>query len=406
MSDQDLHAPLNRNGDRRGGRKLKLTLLGSLWATLSCALTVLVLWLAVAEDPLGGEPVALLTLPATETGAEQMASGEDLEFRDALPPGADPDAEVQDASANDVEDIAPTGNAVDPLDAQFDALAEQQDQQNTSRAELVTAPVDAVMEEGTHGPLPRISIDGETPARVYARPLSDVEADANTAKISILVGGLGLSASGTTAAINSMPEQITFAFAPYAHNLQDWVHRARQNGHEVMLQLPMEPFDYPDNDPGPHTLLSSLAPPENTRRLEWLLSRATGYFGVTNYMGAKFTASPDSLRSVLEHINQRGLVYVEDGTSARSSTPLVSRQIGLSATVSDIVIDAIASADAIDAALSELESLALERGVALGVTSALPVSIERINAWANSLEAKGIYLVPVSGTIALRQNHK
>jgi len=113
-------------------------------------------------------------------------------------------------------------------------------------------------------------------------------------------------------------------------------------------------------------------------------------------MGAKFTASPDTLRTVLEDLNQRGLVYVEDGASARTNTPLIARQIGLSATLSDVIIDAVPSADAIDAALRELETLALERGVALGVTTALPISIERIDAWSKSLEEKGIYLVPVS----------
>ena len=33
------------------------------------------------------------------------------------------------------------------------------------------------------------------------------------------------------------------------------VARAREAGHEVLLEVPMEPFDYPDNDPGPQTLL-------------------------------------------------------------------------------------------------------------------------------------------------------
>lgn len=36
--------------------------------------------------------------------------------------------------------------------------------------------------------------------------------------------------------------------------------RAREAGHEILLQLPMEPFDYPDSDPGPQTLLASAAP--------------------------------------------------------------------------------------------------------------------------------------------------
>ena len=57
------------------------------------------------------------------------------------------------------------------------------------------------------------------------------------------------------------------------------VARARGEGHEVLLQVPMEPFDYPDNDPGPQTLLTSLDAGQNIDRLHWLMSRFQGYVG-------------------------------------------------------------------------------------------------------------------------------
>jgi polysaccharide deacetylase 2 family uncharacterized protein YibQ len=66
------------------------------------------------------------------------------------------------------------------------------------------------------------------------------------------------------------------------------VERARAQRHEVLLQIPMEPFDYPDNDPGPQTLLTTLAPEQNLDRLFWHLSRFQGYAGIANFMGARF----------------------------------------------------------------------------------------------------------------------
>src|SRR5690606_12235437 len=104
---------------------------------------------------------------------------------------------------------------------------------------------------------------------------------------------------------------------------------ARGAGHEVMLQIPLEPFDYPDNDPGPHTLLTSLPPAENVKRLRWLMGRFTGYAGVTNHMGAKFTAAQEALLPVLDEINRRGLIYLDDGTAARSRGDAIARDIGL-----------------------------------------------------------------------------
>src|SRR4029079_18687189 len=84
---------------------------------------------------------------------------------------------------------------------------------------------------------------------------------------------------------------------------------ARADGHEVLLQIPLEPNNYPTENPGPHTLLTTLPPDENMKRLEWLMSRYTGYVGVTNLMGAKFEATQNALTPVLEEVKARGLLY-------------------------------------------------------------------------------------------------
>ena len=117
---------------------------------------------------------------------------------------------------------------------------------------------------------------------------------------------------------------MTFAFAPYGIDLERWVARARGEGHEVLLQVGMEPFDYPDNDPGPQTLLTSLTPEQNIDRLHWFLSRFQGYVGVTSLMGARFTATDQALAPVLREVGKRGLIYFDDGTSPRSVAGQIS----------------------------------------------------------------------------------
>ena len=109
--------------------------------------------------------------------------------------------------------------------------------------------------------------------------------------IAIVIGGLGVSAAVTQQAMEKLPGPVTFAFSPYGTDVDRLVDQcARADGHEVLLQAPMEPFDYPDNDPGPQTLLTSLSPDQNLDRLYWLMSRFQGYVGVANYMGARFTS--------------------------------------------------------------------------------------------------------------------
>jgi polysaccharide deacetylase 2 family uncharacterized protein YibQ len=210
---------------------------------------------------------------------------------------------------------------------------------------------------------------------------------------------MGLSEVATTQAIQSLPGPVTLAFGPYGRNLEGWVRKSRDAGHEVMLQVPLEPFDYPDNDPGPHTLLTNLPPEENLKRLHWIMSRFTGYTGITNYMGAKFAAAQQAFLPILEEVKSRGLIYLDDGTAARSTAGQIARDLGLDYSVSQIVIDEERNGKEIDFALKKLETIAQENGIAIGIGSSLPITIGRVAEWITTLEAKGIKLIPVSAAV-------
>jgi polysaccharide deacetylase 2 family uncharacterized protein YibQ len=186
------------------------------------------------------------------------------------------------------------------------------------------------------------------------------------------------------------------AYGAYDRDVQDLVADARAAGHEVLLQIPLEPEDYPNVDPGPHTLLTTLPAAENIKRLRWLMSRYTGYVGVTNYMGAKFKANKEALAPVLEELKMRGLIYLDDGTVQNSAVDQVASTIDLDHEDADVQIDA---APSVAKALSELELEARTRGMAIGVAKAKPETVKLIAAWAGKLEAKGIMLVPVSAAV-------
>jgi hypothetical protein len=215
-----------------------------------------------------------------------------------------------------------------------------------------------------------------------------------------VVGGLGISQTATAEAIAKLPSDVTLAFAPYGGDLEKHVAAARDDGHEVMLQAPMEPFDYPDNDPGPHTLTVSAKPQENIARLHWVMGRFTGYVGVLNYMGGKLTADEGAFTPVLREIGARGLVFMDDGSSTRSLAGTVGPAVQTQTARADLVIDRTPRPDAVDKQLERLEQIARQRGFAMGSASALPVSIDRVAQWARSLEARGVLLVPVSSAFA------
>jgi polysaccharide deacetylase 2 family uncharacterized protein YibQ len=257
---------------------------------------------------------------------------------------------------------------------------------------LVADP--ALVENTKAGPLPRISEDGRKPMTAYAAPAPT----AARYKIAIVVSGLGLSASATKAALDALPGGVTLGFAPYAGDVGRWAAQARGKGHEVLLEIPMEPFDFPDSDPGPHTLRAGQGEDANIGRLNWALSRFTGYAGVTNLLGQRFLSDSDALAPMLTDLNRRGLYFFDNGGASQSVGPQVAGQVGIPA-AQGTELDNIQSALEIDRHLSDLETAARAHGSAVGSAFLYPVSVARIAAWAKGLQARGFVLVPVSAIV-------
>jgi polysaccharide deacetylase 2 family uncharacterized protein YibQ len=253
----------------------------------------------------------------------------------------------------------------------------------------------ALTENSPQGPLPRIADDGRKPMTAYAAP-----AASGKFRIAIVVSGLGLSAKATAAALASLPPGVTLGFAPYAGDVQHWVSEARQLGHEALLEVPMEPFDFPDSDPGPHTLRAGVDQDSNGQRLNWALSRFTGYAGVTNLLGQRLLADPDALSPAMTELNRRGLYFYDNGAVAQSVAGDVAGRSATPFAKADGTLDSIQTALEIDKQLSQLEDQARAHGTAIGSGFLYPVTVERVAAWAKTLAGRGFVLVPVSAIVA------
>ncbi|MGB3808791.1 MAG: divergent polysaccharide deacetylase family protein [Parvibaculum sp.] len=356
--------------------------------------------LALAPEP---EPAALPAPPAENL----LRTGNDEEHAAAATPSETPD------ETHAPDDAAADGLSPDEqtlLDAARNVGADNSGDVKIVGAETVSAndpaatvaialkpvPDPALIANGRQGPLPIVAKDGRQAWKVYARPLP--KGLPAGPRVALIVSGLGISDSATAHAIETLPPEVTLSFAPYGARLQDWITKARAAGHEVLLELPMEPFGYPQNDPGPYTLLTSLQPAENISRLEWLMSRFTGYAGVMNYQGARFTSSETSVTPILAAVKSRGLMYVDNGASQRSLAPKLAADISLPHATGTRMIDPVQTPDVIAYSLVQLEASAKQSGTAIGVASGLPVTVDELARWAVTLKNRGVTLVPVTAT--------
>jgi len=261
------------------------------------------------------------------------------------------------------------------------------------------APAPGLVEDSPDGPLPIIGSDGRQPWQVYARKFDAAD---HRPRVALVVGGLGLDNVSTNDAIARLPPEVTLAFSPYARDLEGWIAAARRAGHEVMLGLPMEPPDYPRQDPGPKTLLTSLDPDKNLERLRWVMSRGTDYVGLVGIMGGRFAADRASFEPVLEALKARGLYFIDDHDAQEGVLATLGPALGMAWAVTDRRLDEEPSQQTVDQALTALEGVATQNGVALGLGGPYPVTLDRILAWSATLQGKGIALAPATA-IAMRQ---
>ena len=387
MAPDDLNAPLGQ--DKRKKLQIPTAAPQILAGALGLFGIAVVIWAIFVNDPLGGEPTAVVSTSSIAKKADTTGDGRQHSRYDGpsvAAPAATPPATV----------TPPSGQTITIIDG---SSGKHQDVviPGKSSSNIPSAPLDQrFLETTSHGAIPKIAADGARPFTFYSHP-RQIPADKSGApRIAIIVGGLGISASGTAEALSQLPAPVTLAFAPYGANLDALAARARAQNHEVLLQAPMEPFDYPDNDPGPQTLLTSLTPDKNIDRLHWQMSRLQGYVGIISFMGARFTASEKALAPIMRETAKRGLIYVDDGASPRGVAGQLAASQSLPFAKTEVVIDSVPTAVEIDHALARLEVLARDHGTAVGLATALPGTVARIAEWAKKVEARGFVLVPIT----------
>ena len=263
-------------------------------------------------------------------------------------------------------------------------------------APQVAAP--ELTEKSEMGPLPRMGGDGSKPWRFYAKPYIR---KGNKPMIAIVITGLGPSQRLNELAIR-LPEPMTLSFSPYTRDLANWVAATRLAGHEMLLDLPIEPVNYPAADPGPLGLLVSKDQQGNETRLKKTMGTATGYMGFLTPQDEVLSANNDLFKSLLQVLSTRGLMLVVGKQPHKSETRELLDTGNTANFIADTLIDEELTPVAIQARLSSLEQTAKQRGYAVGIAQAYPLTVEQLHEWADKLDENGFSLVPVSLVVMQR----
>jgi polysaccharide deacetylase 2 family uncharacterized protein YibQ len=212
--------------------------------------------------------------------------------------------------------------------------------------------------------------------------------------VAVVIDDLGLDRARTQQVL-SLPGPLTLSFMSYAEDLPAQAAAGRARGHERMLHMPMQPSGA-GIDPGPGALMVGQAPDEIRRRLERALASFSGYIGLNNHMGSRFTANAAGMRVVMDMAHRRELLFLDSRTTGSSVAPRLAPAAGVPFLERTVFLDHDPQRGAVDRQLAALERLAARHGHAVAIGHPRDATIAALAAWIEPARARGLALVPAS----------
>lgn len=266
--------------------------------------------------------------------------------------------------------------------------------------EFSVAPINKNMLEATaFGPLPK-KYNNESPWQYYRHPTTW---NGKQPAIAIFIEGLGLREEALQQTIETLPPQIGLVFTPYTQRLDIIMESVRQKGFEVYLSLPMEPNNYPQNDPGIRALMKKNTTQQNMDALYWILGRSSGYVGVVTLLGDAFTEQAWRIDPVLQELGQRGVLFADASSdTGRQTTAPRATQHNTAYVPVRARLDAVPTKQAILDILKTAAAASKQGQRVTLIASPYPVTLTTLTEWFASEEAAEIMLVPPSAFASIK----
>jgi len=236
---------------------------------------------------------------------------------------------------------------------------------------------------------------GAAPAASRPAPAPRPRAGGEARRIAVIVDELG-SRADVFERVVALGRPVTVAVLPELPLSRRLARDAARAGLEVLLQLPLEPYRFPEVDPGPGVLLIAMSPDEVTRRTRQHLAAMPGAAGVVTRMGSRFTEDRPRMRALLEPLFFQRLFFVDSLTSQRSVGYDVARALGIPAARRQVFVDPEESEASARAGLLEVERWATRRGSVIAIAHGRLLTVGLLAEALPRWDAAGLRLVPVS----------
>lgn len=157
-------------------------------------------------------------------------------------------------------------------------------------------------------------------------------------KVAIIIDDLGSNLK-VIHELLAIDAPIAFSILPYGSHSADMAEIAHRAGREVILHLPMEPHNFPEENPGEGALFLQMDDGELVKQIEMDLEAIPHIRGVNNHMGSRFMENEAKLSVIMQRIKEKKLFFVDSMTTTHSTGQHVAEKLRVPFAVRKIFID-------------------------------------------------------------------
>ena len=197
----------------------------------------------------------------------------------------------------------------------------------------------------------------------------------------------------------TLPTEVGFAILPFLPKSSETAVGLHEAGHEIWLHLPMEPENYPANDPGPGAVLMSMNSDDLRAAVHSAINNIPHAIGVNNHMGSKATADLKTMTWIMQELKTRDLAFIDSRTTIRTVAEEAAQAQGVPTNRRHVFLDNERSAAAIRVQLDEAVYRSRMEGEIIAIGHLDKVTIEVLSQELPGLAKRGADLVNPSDLV-------
>lgn len=191
---------------------------------------------------------------------------------------------------------------------------------------------------------------------------NEEEVPINEKIISIIIDDFGNIDGKLLNGFTQTNPAVCFAIMPDTPHAVETMQLAKQTGHESIIHIPMEPINYPRENPGENAIYIQLSSGEISRRMERFIKQLPDCIGANNHMGSLATSDEPAMHTVMQSLRKHNLRFIDSRTTSGTVAYKVAQKNMVPALKRDIFLDEPdLSAANMDKKLAEISRISLSK---------------------------------------------